>query len=968
MSEYSSLKATINANVKTNGNQEITGSIMNSVLNEIVNSLGTGYQFMGVATPTNPGSAQTPDYKCFYLATTPGTYTNLGGLVVADGEVAILKYDTSWTKEVTGIATAAQLNQLGQKVKEFFSRSISEAENPGTASSLWINNNGVIGVQASGMGLHRADYIEVSPEENVYISTTLGSASALMFLFCDNSGNVIDTATRYAGEGDPAPRFVSVPSGASRLYINYLSTYSVVIVGHIETLENMINNLCQPFVANRGIEAATGIMKVYGGNDYFLTAFIDVTNIPYISYDLLFGGTGYNLISAFDEDKNYIPENSVQPDKGWAEKSGIWTKGDNTKYVIIGFRGQEHRFAFCANPLPTPGAVTMEVMNSAISEGISEYQKQYGARKTDSNTSPMSLSESEFELGNLQGGTGAEFLAGNVIRSTIYYPVIPGDKLACATANSYRVSIFEYKKDLSYVSNGGWITGNGYYHLKDNTEFIRICLASPSGVSTRPVWNDAGLTIIPGLKYVPARAEAIDETDKAMYELPIIAPCPQIPADGSDEADFNAETLTPSILYAAFDSLLATLQKPEGNVMNYPKFGTKYSKVGRDATNAYDINAYVFGKRNRYGWKAADALFAWKNGQNVLYTDSISPRIGDVLYSDANRTNSGETVAIFSASEMSITSSGSATYTRQKSEDISAVVVYSILAQKVSSPYINIEVYDKTGSLLGTATAVDASTISYNSKNYTRCEDYDFHNKQKGSIILWGNEHGPQSDPAECAITLYRMAKDLCDGCRNNPFLSWLKENFMFILVPCVNPYGLVNHTRENGNGVNINRNYSTPGWSVVADADKGTYAGDQSETQFVMNLCAAMNPIMAIDIHCLGYVTATNEGKVHYEGQILAQQQLTRAIDTLGGFSFALSSYGEADPNTKSHGADWLTYQNIVGGLIEMNAGPYSSQPDGKQHSSHIMATDYTLLLNMIRVWLQEWNNKLDLSYLFIR
>ena len=116
MSEYSSLKATINANVKTNDNHEITGAVMNSVLNAMVDSLGAGYQFMGVVTPTNPGSAQTPDYKCFYLATTPGTYTNLGGLVVADGEVALLKYASSWTKEVTGIASADQLNRLVNKV------------------------------------------------------------------------------------------------------------------------------------------------------------------------------------------------------------------------------------------------------------------------------------------------------------------------------------------------------------------------------------------------------------------------------------------------------------------------------------------------------------------------------------------------------------------------------------------------------------------------------------------------------------------------------------------------------------------------------------------------------------------------------------------------------------------------------------------------------------------------------------
>lgn len=118
MSDYSSLKATINANVKANNNHEITGAIMNSVLNAMVNSLGAGYQFMGVATPTNPGSSQTPDYKCFYLATTPGTYTNLGGLVVSDGEVALLKWDTAWSKEVTGAATAAQLTQLGQEVSQ----------------------------------------------------------------------------------------------------------------------------------------------------------------------------------------------------------------------------------------------------------------------------------------------------------------------------------------------------------------------------------------------------------------------------------------------------------------------------------------------------------------------------------------------------------------------------------------------------------------------------------------------------------------------------------------------------------------------------------------------------------------------------------------------------------------------------------------------------------------------------------
>lgn len=116
MSQYQTLKTQIQQNIKQNGEGEIRGDILQTQLLDMINALGAGYQFMGVATPTNPATAQTPDYKCFYLTTTPGTYANLGGLVVADGEVALLKYDSSWTKEMTGIASVDQISQLPQIV------------------------------------------------------------------------------------------------------------------------------------------------------------------------------------------------------------------------------------------------------------------------------------------------------------------------------------------------------------------------------------------------------------------------------------------------------------------------------------------------------------------------------------------------------------------------------------------------------------------------------------------------------------------------------------------------------------------------------------------------------------------------------------------------------------------------------------------------------------------------------------
>lgn len=124
MANYDNIKATINANIKTNGNQEISGSVLNSVLNQIVNTLGTGYQFAGVATTaTNPGS---PDAKVFYIANGKGIYTNFGGIDVMEDEVVVLYNDDEWHKESTGIASNYNLENLLIEIKNLFGGEISK--------------------------------------------------------------------------------------------------------------------------------------------------------------------------------------------------------------------------------------------------------------------------------------------------------------------------------------------------------------------------------------------------------------------------------------------------------------------------------------------------------------------------------------------------------------------------------------------------------------------------------------------------------------------------------------------------------------------------------------------------------------------------------------------------------------------------------------------------------------------------
>ena len=99
MANYATLIAAIQDVIKQNGNNEITGDILQQALLSMITELGAENQFVGAAkltpTQTDPG---TPDYNVAYIASEPGTYSNFGGLVVESGEVAIFKWNGSWSK------------------------------------------------------------------------------------------------------------------------------------------------------------------------------------------------------------------------------------------------------------------------------------------------------------------------------------------------------------------------------------------------------------------------------------------------------------------------------------------------------------------------------------------------------------------------------------------------------------------------------------------------------------------------------------------------------------------------------------------------------------------------------------------------------------------------------------------------------------------------------------------------------
>lgn len=114
MANYETLKSAIQQVVKTNGNNEITGALLQQSLLAMINSLGVGYQYVGIATPsTNPG---TPDAKVFYFAFANGVYPNFRGLSL-NNEIAILYYDTEWKKSTLDLVTSDALRSAIESIE-----------------------------------------------------------------------------------------------------------------------------------------------------------------------------------------------------------------------------------------------------------------------------------------------------------------------------------------------------------------------------------------------------------------------------------------------------------------------------------------------------------------------------------------------------------------------------------------------------------------------------------------------------------------------------------------------------------------------------------------------------------------------------------------------------------------------------------------------------------------------------------
>ena len=359
MSNYNSLKTTIDANIKQNGNQEITGQILNSVLNAMVNTLGAGYQFAGVATldpATDPG---TPDAKVFYIANGKGTYTNFGDIEVTEDEVVVLYWDSSWHKVLTGIASKEELTELERDLGQY-------AELPSVAMTAEMTGKYI---NADGEFVDDADF-NIAAIGAVVVGNTyelyMGSAANMKLGVALFVARIKTTTTSGTERIEYVPLFSAMSTDiptSGYVCFEAMDAYSDVLVCYRADVP----------------EAATLLVRRYGTKASIATQInnlrkkVDLKSFADGYYESMRVGTADNLTSKGDATEEIIMSRKAGGDNQIEDGSASIKR-------IKGYSVVLNQLAIYNKDTVTMGGVTMTKMNNGeyyLFNGTSDSQVSF---------------------------------------------------------------------------------------------------------------------------------------------------------------------------------------------------------------------------------------------------------------------------------------------------------------------------------------------------------------------------------------------------------------------------------------------------------------------------------------------------------------------------------------------------------------------------------------------------------------
>ena len=271
MGNYATLKAAIQNVVKTNGNNEITGSLLQQSLLAMIESLGAGYQYMGIATPaTNPG---TPDQNVFYLASTAGIYTNFGSLSLAENEVAILKYNGTWTKDASGWASANVVDKLAESVGDTSLLNEYKTLSPTIKTGYYRQFSNNTEVQNSS---YEYATVPVSVGQK-YLLTGWNINNNIPLAWVYNSVTGVKArAITQSASAAMSDQAYTIPDGYDTLYVNGRPGYSSVVVKKLMSLTELTVDLASRTTTN---EQAINVLQQLANDGYkYMGVAVPTTN------------------------------------------------------------------------------------------------------------------------------------------------------------------------------------------------------------------------------------------------------------------------------------------------------------------------------------------------------------------------------------------------------------------------------------------------------------------------------------------------------------------------------------------------------------------------------------------------------------------------------------------------------------------------------------------------------------------
>lgn len=446
----------------------------------------------------------------------------------------------------------------------------------------------------------------------------------------------------------------------------------------------------------------------------------------------------------------------------------------------------------------------------------------------------------------------------------------------------------------------------------------------------------------------------VDEDSIVHNSIGKTFPPSQKPAETAfDGYDVDVPNATADTIYAYID-----------NSVNGKKTVTK-EILGKDASGKYDIARYIYANREHYAWQRSKCpkMYAWKNGSNVIYSTSISPRIGDTMYSTPYIGTAYSTVTAVNATNRSRIANG-LEFVRYESGDVEPAVIYTDADDERNSN-----------------TSITKDGITYN--RYPM-GDLGANKRKLIPIFIYANEHGIikditssyQYETKMCALVASRLLRDLgTDKQSNNPLYKYIRENCMMVVIPVANPYGYNYNVSNDDNGlggyytankVNINRNYDTPGWDYMiangTGSAMGSYAGSENETQYIMNTMVESGAVVAMSLHGLGGMAGicAHQGQSP-DGTDYNQEKLSKVVAFLkNNYGYTLQYYDDEPvanmPDVTAKSPSYITQCGAYGGIVELQPDDVKVSGYAHEMKDNVIENAYAQVLNLTAMWLSDY------------